>query len=89
MQPEVMITFLAGLFGIGAIILAGQWIRQRTLRAADSQTELHRLAESVEELREQVGALDRKMLTLDERLEFTERLLTKAQSPDAPPTRGQ
>ena len=79
MQPEVMITFLGGLFGIGAIILAGQWIRQKGLHGRDLDA-LHRLTESLDGLHERVGAMEEKMLTLDQRLEFTERLLTAARA---------
>ncbi len=76
MSPEIL-EFLAPVVGVtslGIIILIGMKMRythlQRTRVSGSAQQEVERLADAVDNLRAEVGLLN-------ERVEFTERLLER------------
>lgn len=79
MPIEVLALGFGTLFGIGGIILAGQHLqhrheeRQGNLPDADS---VRRLEGAVEDLQEEVQALRDAVGGVEERLDFTERLLS-------------
>ncbi len=83
MSPEVL-EILAPFFalvGFGGAILIGMKMRythlQRTRAGGSAQQEVERLADAVDTLRAEVGLLRDEFLELNERLEFTERLLER------------
>jgi hypothetical protein len=75
MPFEVLILFFGSLFGIGGILLGGQWLKYRHLERERRPEDTERLVELVESLRDELRALGDKVLDLDERVEFAERLL--------------
>jgi len=82
MPPEVVLVIFAGIFGLGGTILMGQRMyyrhteRLQTGAAGDSEN-VQELRGMVEELQDEVQALQKGAAGFDERLEFTERLLAK------------
>jgi cell division protein FtsB len=83
MPPEVLILFFGGLAGIGGIILAGQWIQSKRVEGGGAQQDMKHLADSLDSLRQEVRLLQDDVVGLDERLEFTERLLSRPTAEDA------
>jgi cell division protein FtsB len=83
---EVVAPFLA-LVGIGSMVLVGMKMRythlQRTRSAAAAPEEVERLTEAVETLRDDVRILRDEVVDLSERVDFTERVLTRGKSVDA------
>ncbi len=77
----VLILFFGGLFGIGAIILAGQYISSR---GGGDDGETKRLTGELDALRTEMRLLQDEVHQLDERVEFTERLLERPRDADAP-----
>ncbi|MDH3298211.1 MAG: hypothetical protein OEM96_08045 [Gemmatimonadota bacterium] len=75
MPVEVLILFFGGIFGIGGIIILGQWISSKESLRSSSGGDVEQLTEAVESLRREVAGLGDSVLALDERVEFTERLL--------------
>ncbi len=86
MPPEVVLVIFAGIFGLGGTILMGQRMyyrhteRLQTGGAGDSEN-AQELRAVVEDLQNEVEALQRNAAGFDERLEFTERLLAKPGDP--------
>ena len=56
---------------------------QRTRVSGSAQQEVERLADAVDTLRDEVGLLRDQHLELNERMDFTERLLERPKSADA------
>ncbi len=87
MGPEFL-EFLAPMF-LAAIIggLVAMKMRythlQRTRVSGSAQQEVERLADAVDTLRDEVGLLRDQHLELNERMDFTERLLERPKSADA------
>ena len=86
MSPEIL-EFLApvvGVIGLGIIILIGMKMRfthlQRTRVSGSAPQEVERLADAVDNLRAEVGLLRDEFLELNERVDFTERLLERPKS---------
>ena len=85
MPFEVIFLVLGIVFGVGGIILLGYRMHYRheeRLHQAGDPGELRELRQSVEELQDEVRALQKGAAGFDERLEFTERLLARP-SPDS------
>lgn len=87
MPGEVLILFFGSLFGIGGILLGGQWLKYRHLERRHRPEDLARLAEQIDVLTDDVRALGDKVLELDERVEFAERLLPGAREGSGPAER--
>jgi len=81
MPPEVLLLFFGGLFGIGGIILAGQYI-QRSRVTSDVEEEVKRLNATLDSLRDEVGTLRDEVGTIEERVAFNERLLERPKGDD-------
>jgi hypothetical protein len=75
MPGEVLVLFFGSLFGIGGILLGGQWLKYRHLERQHRPEDLARLTEQIDALSDDVRALGDKVLELDERVEFAERML--------------
>ncbi len=82
MPPEVVLVVLAGIFGLcGSILMGYRMYFRHTERleaggAADDES-IQELRAAVEDLQDEVHALQKGAAGFDERLEFTERLLAK------------
>ena len=93
MVPELFMPLvvapLAMILGIGGVILLGQRMRYRYLERARggdaSSSEMVRLLERVDSLREDVQSLQDRFDRLGERVDFTERLLSEPR-PGQPPS---
>jgi cell division protein FtsB len=83
---EIIAPFL-GIIGFGSMVLIGMKMRYTHLRhtrsAAAAPKDVERLTEAVETLRDDVRLLRDELVELNERVEFTERMLTRAKSLDA------
>ncbi|UCF20548.1 MAG: hypothetical protein JSU87_03810 [Gemmatimonadota bacterium] len=86
MAPEIielLAPFLA-LVGVGGATLLGMKMRythiQRTRLGGVAQQDVERLSDAVDTLSAQVGLLRDQFLELNERVEFTERLLERPRS---------
>ncbi len=75
MPEEVLVLFFGSLFGIGGIILIGQWMRYKYDPKYKRSDETAKLGDAVDALREDMQLLEDRMHGLDERVEFTERVL--------------
>lgn len=88
MAPELFMPLVAAplamILGIGGVILLGQRMRYRYLERArggdGGSSGILRLTENVEALRDEVQLLQESFDRLNERVDFTERLLS---GPDA------
>jgi hypothetical protein len=86
MDPAVVEVLgpVAALTGIGAMILIGMKMRYSHLRhtklAKGGGQEVEQLTEAVDSLRDEVRELREGMVDLYERVEFTERMLTRGQA---------
>jgi hypothetical protein len=86
MDPAV-VEFVApvlALTGIGTMILIGMKMRYTHLRHSKLEKgggqEVEQLTEAVDSLRDEVRELREGMVDLYERVEFTERMLTRGQA---------
>ena len=85
MPLEVLFLIFGMVFGIGGIILLGYRMHYRheeRLQQAEDPGEVLELRQAVEDLQEEVRALQAGAAGFDERLEFTERLLSRPSSDD-------
>ncbi len=77
---EMIIPFL-GMMGIGGMVLIGMRLRythlQRLKRGAGSPEEMARLTEAVDSLRDEIRIMREEVLSINDRVEFTERLLER------------
>ena len=84
---EIVAPFLA-LVGFGGAILIGMKMRythiQRT-RGIGSPQDVEQLTEAVKTLHDDMRLLHEEVLTLSERVEFTERLLERPRTSDTDP----
>lgn len=76
MPIEVILVFFGGIFGIGGIILAGQYL-SRSRATGLPAAELKGLVEAIEALRDDVQRVQDEVVELSGRVEFTERLLER------------
>lgn len=84
---EPVTAFLATI-SLGAMVLIGMKMRYRAKIKMREQTEAGRhLREAFEETRDEVRLLREEVLDVQERLDFTERLLTQALPRAAEPER--
>ncbi len=89
MGPDIL-EFLVPLFafiGLGSAILIGMKMRythiERTRTTGSGQQDVERMADAVDTLRDEVQLLRDQHLELNERMDFTERLLERPKSADA------
>jgi hypothetical protein len=75
MPLEVVITFFGGLFAIGSIILAGQWMHHRYSAGAGSQVSVDRLTEELDGLRDELGLVQEKLAGLEAHVHSAEGLV--------------
>ncbi len=86
MPPEVLLIIFGTFFGIVGTILVSQRMQHRhaeRLQQGGDSGSVEELRQAVEDLQEQVHALQEGAAGFDERLEFTERLLAKPRSTGA------
>jgi Na+-transporting methylmalonyl-CoA/oxaloacetate decarboxylase gamma subunit len=84
--PVGLVTLvLLFLLLVGGVSLIGQIVGRRPPLEAAPSDEVRRLAESVESLREEVRRMSGQMDALDERIDFTERLLSPPRDADPGP----
>jgi hypothetical protein len=84
---EIILPFL-GMMGIGGVVLIGMRLRyehlQRLKQGGGPPEDVERLTEAVNSLHDDVRLMREEILSINERVEFTERLLerpkTEAQS---------
>ena len=78
LSTSVVLIILAAVIGSGAMTLVLAWIihRVRSLELSAGGADLERLAEQVDELRDDIQSANTGIVDLTERLDFTERLLT-------------
>ena len=81
MPIEVLLLFFGGLFGIGGIILVGQRMQYRHLQGGAGPEE--GMADALDSLRDEVRLLHDEVAQLNERVEFTEQLLSPPKADDA------
>ncbi len=87
MGPEIL-EFLTPMFIVtiigGLVAMKMRYTHlQRTRVSGSAQQEVERLADAVDTLRDEVGLLRDQHLELNERMDFTERLLERPKSADA------
>jgi len=86
MDPQVLeiVGPVVAILGIGSMILIGIKMRYTHLRDTRHQQvgleELERLAEDIERLRDEVRLLREESADMSERLEFTERVLSRGKA---------
>jgi hypothetical protein len=77
---EMIIPFL-GMMGIGGMVLIGMRLRythlQRLKRGAGAPEGMARLTEAVDSLRDEIRIMREEVLSINDRVEFTERLLER------------
>jgi hypothetical protein len=83
MPIEVLLLFFGGIVGIGGIILVGQRMQYRHLQGGTGPEE--GMADALDSLRDEVRLLHDEVAQLNERVEFTERLLSAPRVDDADP----
>ncbi|UCC71945.1 MAG: hypothetical protein JSV86_16485 [Gemmatimonadota bacterium] len=94
MGPELVeiIAPPIAIISVGALVLIGMKLRythkERTRLGGIAQEDVQRLTDSVGALRDEVQHLRDGYLELNERMEFTERLLERPK-PEADPRRAQ
>lgn len=86
MPPEAWeaIAAFGGLTSIGIVVLVGmkmRWSHKMQLLRSKGGDGLERLEESVEALGDEVRALREENAELNERVDFTERLLSQGRAP--------
>ncbi len=86
MGPEIieLLAPISAFAVLGGSVLIGMKMRythiQRTRLGGSAQQDVERLTEAVDNLSAQVGLLRDQFLELNERVEFTERLLERPRS---------
>ena len=86
MDPDTIAPLIA-LVGLGVFTLAGMrmFLAYRIRRfEAQGRGHPHELEESITELRDQVHLLRNDVVELQERMDFTERVLTRGQGNERP-----
>jgi hypothetical protein len=86
MDPDTIAPLIA-LVGLGVFTLAGMrmFLAYRIRRfEAQRRGHPHELEESITELRDQVHLLRNDVVELQERMDFTERVLTRGQGNERP-----
>ena len=84
MDPAVMesVVMLVGLLGMGGVVLLGMRMRyeykSKKLEQSTSVEDMERLVDALDGLYDQAKAIREEMGELQERMDFHERLLTKA-----------
>lgn len=77
---ETIMPFLA-MMGLGGMVLIGMKLRyqhlQRLKGGGSSDEDVKRLAETVDGLRDEVRLMREEMLSINDRVEFTEKLLER------------
>jgi hypothetical protein len=77
---EAVMPFLA-MMGLGGMVLVGMKLRyqhlQRIKGGGSSAEDVKRLAETVDGLRDEVRLMREEMLSINDRVEFTEKLLER------------
>lgn len=80
---EMIIPFF-GMIGIGGMVLIGMKLRyqhlQRLKQAGSSPEEVERLTEAVDSLHDEIRIMREEVLSINDRVEFTERLLERPKS---------
>lgn len=89
MPPEALdaIGPVIAILGVGTFVLIGMKLRYTHLREtknAPSKEQLERLTETVELLQDHVRGLRDEMVDLNERIDFTERVLTRGREEERP-----
>jgi hypothetical protein len=80
-----LMVLLAAVIGSSSLVAAFAWIIQRVSRLESaSSPELDRLLSENAELRDQIESMRSDLQGLDERVDFTEKLLER-KNPDALP----
>jgi hypothetical protein len=82
--PQLMILLLCGVLSIGGLIILGKWISRAQRPEVAPPAETGRLEEMVDSLRDEVQRLSGHVDALDERMDFTERLLSAPRDRDPP-----
>ena len=87
---EMIIPFF-GMMGIGGMVLIGMKLRyqhlQRLKQAGSSPEEVERLTEAVDSLRDEIRIMREEVLSINDRVEFTERLLERPRAEEKSETR--
>jgi hypothetical protein len=77
---EMLIPFSA-MIGIGGMVLIGMKLRYQHLQSlkqgGSSSQEVERLTEAVHSLHDEIRIMREEVLSINERVEFTERLLER------------
>ncbi len=77
---EMIIPFF-GMIGIGGMVLIGMKLRyqhlQRLKQGGSSPEEVERLTEAVDSLHDEIRIMREEVLSINDRVEFTERLLER------------
>ncbi|HSG80866.1 MAG TPA: hypothetical protein VLC48_01345 [Gemmatimonadota bacterium] len=77
---ETIMPFLA-MMGLGGMVLIGMKLRyqhlQRLKGGGSSAEDVQRIAESVDSLKDEVRLMREEMLSINDRVEFTEKLLER------------
>ena len=85
MSVLFLMVLLAAVIGSSSLVAAFAWIIQRVSRLESaSSPELDRLLSENAELRDQIESMRSDLQGLDERVDFTEKLLER-KNPDALP----
>ena len=83
---EMIIPFL-GMMGIGGMILIGMKLRYEHVRnlkrGSSSEEDVRQIAEAVDGLRDEVRLMREEVLSINDRVEFTERLLERPRGAEA------
>lgn len=89
MPPDLVeaIAPLVAMLSLGGLILAGMKLRydhiRRLKQGGSSPEEVERLTEVVNALRDDVRLMREEMLSINDRVEFTERLLEQPKTPQS------
>ena len=96
MSPHDLFNFLQpliGTFGFGVMVLIGLRMtlaHRARVKSSAGREDMERLADAVDQLREQVTINRDEMTELHERLDFAERLLARTRQDEAlPPPKPQ
>lgn len=89
MPPGFMdgIIAVVGMLGVGSLVLIGMKLRYahlRDMKHAPSAEQLEQITTSIERLQDQVRVLHEGMVDLNERVDFTERVLTRGRNDGEP-----
>jgi hypothetical protein len=85
---EMIVPFFV-FMGLGSMVLIGMKLRyehlQRLRRGESSPEEVNRLAEAVDALGDEVRLMREEVLSINDRVEFTERLLEQPKTVEPKP----